>query len=446
MNAVNFPDATFRQYVSSNLDRSPHNGVLSLAERNAANEIDLFNKNVTSLKGLEYFPRLDKLYAPGNRLTSINVSQNTQLTVLDVKNNQLTALDVTRNPRLDSVWVNNNRLSSLNVSRNTALGYLDVSGNRLTALDVTHNRQLQSLKASNNRLTSLNLTNKPIMFDLMVNGNQLSSLDLSQTPKMTFLNSSGNRLLAARVTSDMLFEIDAQKQNAYAVDGTSLNVRQLIPWFSLSKVSDVRGGTISPSGVITPSSRKPGSVVSYSYDTGGHGDWIIDMKGLLDVKVSFTMKGAAPSRPTNPSTPGSGSVKQVPVYRVYNRRSGLHHYTTNKAEKDMLVRLGWRDESTKGASFITVAKGTAGAKPVYREYNRRTGNHNWTLNKAEHDMLVRLGWKGEGVAWYAPASGKNVYRLYNRNSGEHVYTMSYGEYVAVQRAGWRGEGVAWKSL
>ncbi|MBT1166499.1 hypothetical protein [Bifidobacterium simiarum] len=71
---------------------------------------------------------------------------------------------------------------------------------------------------------------------------------------------------------------------------------------------------------------------------------------------------------------------------------------------------------------------------------------NYTTNKAEHDMLVRLGWKGEGVAWYAPASGKNVYRLYNRNSGEHVYTMSYGEYVAVQRAGWRGEGVAWKSL
>ncbi|MBT1165573.1 Ig-like domain-containing protein [Bifidobacterium simiarum] len=136
-------------------------------------------------------------------------------------------------------------------------------------------------------------------------------------------------------------------------------------------------------------------------------------------------------------------VKQVPVYRVYNRNSGLHHYTTNASERNMLVRLGWRNE---GTSFITVAKGTAGAKPVYREYNRHNGNHNWTMNKKEHDMLVRLGWKDEGVAWYAPSSGKNVYRLYNRNSGEHVYTMSYGEYVGVQRAGWKGEGVAWKSL
>ncbi|PLS31315.1 glycosyl hydrolase family 25 [Bifidobacterium margollesii] len=440
VSAANFPIATFRQYVSSNLDRSPHNGVLSVAERNSAIEIDLFSKNVTSLKGVEYFPRLDKLYAPGNRLTSINVSHNTQLTVLDVKNNLLTSLDITRNPRLDLVWVNGNRLSSLNVSRNTALSYLDVSGNRLTGLDVTHNRRLQSLTAGSNRLTSLNLANNPVLFNLAVSGNQLSSLDLSHNPNMTFLNSSGNRLLAARVPSDMLFETASQKQNAYVVDGTSLNVRRLIPWFTLSKVSGVRGGTISPSGVITPSSRKPGSVVSYSYGTGGSGNWIIDMEGIVDVKVSFTMKGAS----TKPGT--SGSVRQVPVYRVYNRRSGLHHYTANKAEKDMLVRLGWRDESRKGASFITVAKGTAGAKPVYREYNRRTGNHNWTLNKREHDMLVRLGWKNEGVAWYAPSSGKNVYRLYNRNSGEHVYTMSYGEYVAVQRAGWRGEGIAWKSL
>ncbi|MBT1165571.1 glycoside hydrolase family 25 protein [Bifidobacterium simiarum] len=148
------------------------------------------------------------------------------------------------------------------------------------------------------------------------------------------------------------------------------------------------------------------------------------------------------SVPNKPSTP-SGSATKVPVYRVYNRHSGLHHYTRNAAERNMLVAKGWRNE---GTSFVTVPGNVSGARPVYREYNRNDGNHNWTLNKAEHDMLVRLGWKDEGVAWYTPSSGKDVYRLYNRNSGEHVYTMSYGEYVAVQRAGWRGEHVAWKSL
>ncbi|PLS32116.1 RCC1 repeat-containing protein [Bifidobacterium margollesii] len=151
-------------------------------------------------------------------------------------------------------------------------------------------------------------------------------------------------------------------------------------------------------------------------------------------------------------------VRRVPVYRVYNRNSGLHHYTVSKAENDMLIRIGWRDENRGGSAFVTVSRDTPGARPVYREYNRRSGNHNWTLNKKEHDMLVRLGWRDEGIAWYTSPTGRDVYRLYNpkpyhkpkngrgNGGGEHVYTTSYGEYRAVVRAGWRGEGVAWKSL
>ncbi|MBT1167037.1 Ig-like domain-containing protein [Bifidobacterium simiarum] len=177
----------------------------------------------------------------------------------------------------------------------------------------------------------------------------------------------------------------------------------------------------------------------------------------VKARATVTVK-AKPSEPSQPSKPTQPTVKQVPVYRVYNRNSGLHHYTTSAAEKNMLVKLGWRDENRGSSSFITVPKGTAGAKPVYREYNPNSGNHNWTMSLGEHNTLVKLGWRDEGIAWYAPSSGKPVYRLYNptryykpkngrgNGGGEHVYTMSYGEYVAVQNAGWRGEGIAWKSL
>ncbi|PJM75388.1 InlB B-repeat-containing protein [Bifidobacterium simiarum] len=140
-------------------------------------------------------------------------------------------------------------------------------------------------------------------------------------------------------------------------------------------------------------------------------------------------------------------VHTVPVYRVYNRNSGLHHYTTSWGEKTLLVRLGWRDENHGSNSFVTVSKNTAGAQPVYREYNPHNGTHNWTLNRAEHNMLVRLGWRDEGIGWYAPKNGPStVWRLYNPHSGEHVYTTSHGEYLAVVHAGWRGEGAAWRSL
>ncbi|MCI1649850.1 leucine-rich repeat domain-containing protein [Bifidobacterium tibiigranuli] len=135
----------------------------------------------------------------------------------------------------------------------------------------------------------------------------------------------------------------------------------------------------------------------------------------------------------------------VAVYRVYNTNSGLHHYTTSLAEKNALVKLGWKSE---GASFNAAKQGSAsGLKPVYREYNPHNGNHNWTLNPTEHKQLVKLGWKDEGVAWYANPSGPvTVYRLYNPHSGEHVYTTSAKEYAAVGKAGWHQEGTAWKGL
>ncbi|WP_346428292.1 glycoside hydrolase family 25 protein [Bifidobacterium sp. SO1] len=156
------------------------------------------------------------------------------------------------------------------------------------------------------------------------------------------------------------------------------------------------------------------------------------IKGSVDlnafgVKTVTTHKPAAPERPA------------ITVYRVYNRNSGLHHYTMNRNEARMLVSLGWNDE---GASFKV---GTSGI-PVYREYNPNDGNHNWTMNSNEHKHLVSLGWHDEGIAWYVSSSDTvNVYRLYNPNSGEHVYTTSYGEYKAVGKAGWKQEGVAWKS-
>jgi hypothetical protein len=135
----------------------------------------------------------------------------------------------------------------------------------------------------------------------------------------------------------------------------------------------------------------------------------------------------------------------VPVYRVYNRNSGLHHYTTNAKERDALVQLGWKNE---GVSFNAAKQGSApGLSPVYREYNPYNGTHNWTLSLAEHRKLVSVGWRDEGVAWYASYAGPvMVYRLYNPHSGEHVYTTGAAEYAAVGRAGWHQEGTAWKGL
>lgn len=35
----------------------------------------------------------------------------------------------------------------------------------------------------------------------------------------------------------------------------------------------------------------------------------------------------------------------VANYRLYNQNSGEHHYTTSAAEKNNLVKVGWKYES-----------------------------------------------------------------------------------------------------
>ena len=130
-------------------------------------------------------------------------------------------------------------------------------------------------------------------------------------------------------------------------------------------------------------------------------------------------------------------TKKQSIYRLYNPNSGEHFYTVNEAEKNYLVSLGWHDE---GVEFQSVAEGV----PVYRLYNPNTGDHHYTINKEERDYLTRLGWKAEGVAFYTKGT-KPVYRLYNPNAkvGSHFFTQSESEKAHLEKLGWRFEGIAW---
>ena len=135
---------------------------------------------------------------------------------------------------------------------------------------------------------------------------------------------------------------------------------------------------------------------------------------------------------------GSGDM-----YRVYNPNSGEHFYTSNKAEKDHLVNLGWKYEGI-GWKAPTVSN-----YPVYRLYNANGGEHHYTMNVAEKNNLVKLGWKYEGIGWFSadPNDSNSVplLREYNPNafSNNHNYTTNANEHNWLVGLGWKDEGKAW---
>ncbi|MBQ6973039.1 MAG: putative Ig domain-containing protein, partial [Synergistaceae bacterium] len=82
VDAANFPDSVFRQYVSDNFDKDG-NGYLSDGEIAGATRIEeIDSKGISSLKGVEYFTALKYLDCNSNQLIKLDVSHNTDLTYL----------------------------------------------------------------------------------------------------------------------------------------------------------------------------------------------------------------------------------------------------------------------------------------------------------------------------------------------------------------------------
>lgn len=88
INETNFPDETFRNYVASSSVDVNQDAILTDAEI-GLKEIHLSGKNITSLKGIEYFTAMTKLYCYNNQLATLDLSKNEALTRLECYGNQI---------------------------------------------------------------------------------------------------------------------------------------------------------------------------------------------------------------------------------------------------------------------------------------------------------------------------------------------------------------------
>lgn len=138
INHENFPDNTFRNYIRDYFDEN-HDEMLSEAEISNIREINVSNKGIETITGIEYLTTLEVLNVSGNQLLKINLAKNVNLISLDCsKNNlgelsldnntKLTHLNCSENPRIKKLLLNNNMsLSSLDCSKNPNLSELGVS-------------------------------------------------------------------------------------------------------------------------------------------------------------------------------------------------------------------------------------------------------------------------------------------------------------------------------
>ena len=224
-----FQDETFREYLKQ-FDKDDDT-FLSTDERNAVKEINVANKNISNLYGIQFFPNLEKLDCDQNNLSSLDVSQNPALKYLYCEQNNLSSLDVSSNSALKYLHCTKNNLSSLDVSQNPALEYLLCAQNKLTSLDVSKNEALKLLNCKNNQLTNLNVE---------------------------YTNIDPSVFLSELLAQDNTYPITVGSDRTF-------NLSALPGKFEVSKADNWNGGSVNGNTLTV---NKGETQVTYTYDCG----------------------------------------------------------------------------------------------------------------------------------------------------------------------------------
>ena len=217
INEENFPDENFRNWILSQDYGTDE--VLTDEEIANITSIYLWFMSIQSLQGIEYFTALTELDCGDNQLAALDVSKNTKLETLNCYGNQLTALDVSKNTALTKLECNYNQLTALDVSGCTALTTLACNNNQLTALDMSKNTALINLSCENNPLTALDVSKNTALIYLSCHNNQLTALDVSQNTALADLYCYNNQLTALDVSGcTALKRLDCYNNQLTALD------------------------------------------------------------------------------------------------------------------------------------------------------------------------------------------------------------------------------------
>ena len=179
---------------SSNYLSTLNLSVLSLQVLNCS------GNNLTSL----IIPNtITELNASNNELEVINLSNMSNLRILECSDNYLQSIELTNCRNLEVINVINNFISTINFANNENLKEINCTSNNLSELNVSNNLLLEKLNCSGNAITQLNISNNNALKELYVVGNKISNINLCNIAcefivldnDTTFTNSSSSALI-----------------------------------------------------------------------------------------------------------------------------------------------------------------------------------------------------------------------------------------------------------
>lgn len=178
-----FPDENFRTCVIDTYNKKyssfDDSNLTVLQIRNLLSqqvtELSCSGKGITSTEGIQYLTSLQTLDLYNNRINTIDLSKNTALTSLNLAYNKIDTIDISKSIALTRLYLTSNKLSTIDVSKNTALTYLNLSENYISTIDVSKNTSLTYLNLNVNQLNAIDLSKNKNLTTLSLSNNHFSS-------------------------------------------------------------------------------------------------------------------------------------------------------------------------------------------------------------------------------------------------------------------------------
>lgn len=145
-----FPDKNFWEYICQETFQTgsyagypfdlDEDGMLSREECETVRVLSISGrKDITSLKGIEAFPKLRELYCPSTGITEIDVSNNPRLQKLICSGTAITALDVSACSQLKELKLSGCGLTNLDLRNNPMLTFLTCQAQTRPAYEYIEN-------------------------------------------------------------------------------------------------------------------------------------------------------------------------------------------------------------------------------------------------------------------------------------------------------------------
>lgn len=229
---VTIPDANFKAaLIEEGVDLN-NDGEIQVSEAEAQTSLEVYNKNISSLEGINSFINLISINASTNQLTSVNINNLVNLEELHLPFNQLSNISFSNLSNLKHLRLYHNSLSNIDLSELTTIETLDLSQNNLTTININDLINLRTLNAGNNQFTNLNLSNSINLEEIFLSHNQLTSINVSNSNSLKQLYITNNQLSNLDVSELInLIVLSAQDNQLTNINlEGSINLLELSLW------------------------------------------------------------------------------------------------------------------------------------------------------------------------------------------------------------------------